>query len=150
MQNDSDTLVRLLKKPKALDEIREFLVTGNLLFEHLHKKKSITGTGNLYKIPDHLRIANAILNGKHEQSVMTVNRDINSIHPTQKPIALIRRLLNIISQPGDLVFDPFAGSCAIPVACVESGRRFLACEIDAEYYAAGLARLKETLLKTSL
>lgn len=149
MQNDLDTLVRLLKKPKALDEIREFLVSGNLLFEHVLKKKSITGTSNIYKIPEHLRIANAILNGKHEQSVMAVNRDVGSIHPTQKPIALIRRLLNIIGQPGDLVFDPFAGSCSIPVACVESGRRFVACEIDAEYFAAGLSRLSGTLPKTS-
>lgn len=149
VQDDLDTLVRLLKKPKALEELREFLRSGNLLFERVEKPKTITGTSNLYRIPEHLRIANALINGKHEQSVMAVNRDVGSIHPTQKPIALIRRLLNIIGEPGDIIFEPFGGSCAIPVACVESGRRFVACEIDPEYYAAGLARLQQTLFKTS-
>jgi site-specific DNA-methyltransferase (adenine-specific) len=62
-------------------------------------------------------------------------------HPTQKPIALIARCLRATTDPGDLVFDPFAGSGSTGVAAVTSGRQFIGCEQDETYAALAARRL---------
>ncbi len=49
-------------------------------------------------------------------------------HPTQKPLALIRRCLMASTKPGDLVFDPFSGSGSTGVVALELGRRFWGAE----------------------
>lgn len=62
-------------------------------------------------------------------------------HPTQKPLRLMRRLIAAATMPGDLVLDPFAGSCSTGVACVELGRRFVGIEREREYIELGRRRL---------
>ena len=58
------------------------------------------------------------------------------VHPTQKPLRVLRRLLDLASRPGDLVLDPFMGVGSTGVAAVEMGRRFVGIEIDEAYVAA--------------
>lgn len=55
-------------------------------------------------------------------------------HPTQKPVDLLRRLVDVVTSPGGLVLDPFAGSGTTGVAAIMEGRRFLGFEIT-EHYA---------------
>lgn len=62
-------------------------------------------------------------------------------HPTQKPTALLRRIILASSHPGDTVLDPFAGSFTTGAVAVESGRRFIGIEINKEYVKMGLRRL---------
>jgi DNA modification methylase len=50
-------------------------------------------------------------------------------YPTQKPEALLERILLASSRPGDLVADFFCGSGTLPVTAVRHGRRFLACDV---------------------
>lgn len=64
-----------------------------------------------------------------------------TVHPTQKPLELVRRLVAAATAPGDLVVDPFAGSGTTLVACELLSRRWLACELDAGYRAVIAARL---------
>ena len=54
-------------------------------------------------------------------------------HPTVKPVALMRWLVRLVTPPGGLVLDPFAGSGSTGVACVLEGLRFAGIEQDAEY-----------------
>lgn len=54
-------------------------------------------------------------------------------HPTQKPVELLRRILEASSNPGDLVLDPFMGSGTTGVACRNMGRRFVGVELDDKY-----------------
>jgi site-specific DNA-methyltransferase (adenine-specific) len=56
-----------------------------------------------------------------------------TVHPTQKPLELVRRLVAAASKPGDLVVDPFGGSGTTFVACEALGRRWLGCEIDPRF-----------------
>lgn len=51
-------------------------------------------------------------------------------YPTEKPVALMRELLENSSNPGELVCDPFCGSGAVAVACAETGRRFVGGDIE--------------------
>jgi len=63
-------------------------------------------------------------------------------HPTQKPLGLCGYIIKALSNPGDLVCDPFTGSGSIPIACHRLGRRFIAFERDPKYYAESVDRLK--------
>lgn len=55
------------------------------------------------------------------------------LNTIQKPEKLMERLIKASSNPGDVVFDPFCGSGTVPVVCQRLGRRFVACEINADY-----------------
>lgn len=71
----------------------------------------------------------------------------NKLHPTQKPLELIKRLILASSNEGDLVFDGFAGSGTTGVACKELGRNFIGCELDENYCKIANERIKEGELK---
>lgn len=70
-------------------------------------------------------------------------QDKGRFHPTQKPLALIADLINKHSNEGEIVLDCFAGSCTTGVAAVLNNRRFIGCELDAEYYEKAVQRLKD-------
>ncbi len=62
-------------------------------------------------------------------------------HPAQKPVRLLKHLLQIASNPGDIVFDPFMGVGSTGVAAKELDRQFIGCEIEPLYYKAACRRL---------
>lgn len=61
-------------------------------------------------------------------------KDIPKIHPTQKPISVLKRLIEICTDPGDVVIDPCFGSGSTARAARETGRHFYGFEINKEYY----------------
>lgn len=63
-------------------------------------------------------------------------------HPNEKPIDLMRQIVEASSLVGDLVLDPFAGSGSTLVAAVLTGRRAIGIEIDGGYAAIAVERLK--------
>jgi len=67
------------------------------------------------------------------------------IHPTQKPTNLYRWLLDKYAQPGWRILDTHMGSGSSVIAAVQAGHEMIACEIDAEYYAAAVARISREL-----
>lgn len=96
-------------------------------------------------------VVESMLNGVREQSIIEENRThLGQIHPTQKPVRLLERLLALTTQPGDVVLDPFAGSCSTAIACINSNRRFICYEIDEEFYQSGLNRVKNALSEPKL
>lgn len=62
-------------------------------------------------------------------------------HPTTKPLPLMRELVELFSDPGELVLDPFAGSGSTGVACNQLGRNFIGWELNDEYHAIATRRL---------
>jgi DNA modification methylase len=64
------------------------------------------------------------------------------IHPTQKALEVVKRLVEYHSRKDDLVIDPFAGSGTTAVACKVLQRNFLGCDIDENYVDMANARLK--------
>ena len=61
-------------------------------------------------------------------------------HPTQKPLKL---MLKLVQSTGATVLDPFMGSGTTGVACVQTGRNFIGCEIDAGYFKIAEKRIKD-------
>ncbi|HEU4384814.1 MAG TPA: site-specific DNA-methyltransferase [Anaeromyxobacteraceae bacterium] len=68
---------------------------------------------------------------------------VHGRHPTQKPLALLERVLAASSAPGDLVLDPFAGSATTGVAALRAGRRFLGLEREEAYLELAARRLRD-------
>ncbi|MBF2084768.1 site-specific DNA-methyltransferase [Thermoleptolyngbya sp. C42_A2020_037] len=63
-------------------------------------------------------------------------------HPTQKPEELLRKLVLAASSPGDIVLDPFSGSGTTLVAAEQLDRRWLGCDLNAEYNQWAIRRLE--------
>jgi site-specific DNA-methyltransferase (adenine-specific) len=70
-------------------------------------------------------------------------------HPTQKPISLLERIVSASTSPGDLVFDPFAGSSTTGIACIANGRKFVGCELENEFIDISTQRLKHSIYDLS-
>lgn len=68
------------------------------------------------------------------------------LHPTQKPVGLMRWVLEQFTKPGDMVLDPYMGSGPVAQACRETGRGYLGFEIDARYVEAAIGRLSQRSL----
>lgn len=66
-------------------------------------------------------------------------------HPCQFPVGLIERLVLALTEPGDLVFDPYAGVASSGVAAAIHQRRFWGCELDSNYVSTGLSRIQDAL-----
>lgn len=60
---------------------------------------------------------------------------IPKIHPTQKPVTVLKRLIEIFTDPGDVVIDPVAGSGSTLRAALELGRKAYGFEIDKKFYS---------------
>lgn len=61
-------------------------------------------------------------------------KEIPKIHPAQKPVSLLKSLIEILTDPGDVVIDPCFGSGSTARACIETGRSFYGFEINKEFY----------------
>lgn len=64
------------------------------------------------------------------------------MHPTQKPVALYRWLLENYAKEGDKILDTHLGSGSIAIACYYMGFDLTGCELDPDYYAAMMARIE--------
>ena len=67
----------------------------------------------------------------------------NKLHPTQKPLPLMRWVLERASSPGDTILDPFMGSGTTGVACVQNGRNFIGIEISEQYFEIAKKRIHD-------
>ncbi len=67
-----------------------------------------------------------------------------NVHPTVKPLALMRWLVRLVTPPGGLVLDPFAGSGTTGIACIQEQLRFIGIEREAEYVQIAEARIAAT------
>ena len=65
------------------------------------------------------------------------------IHPYEKPLALMEKILTKCTRPADLVYDPFSGSGVVPQACKKLNRSCIACEINEERHALIMQRLAD-------
>jgi DNA modification methylase len=71
----------------------------------------------------------------------------NRLHPTEKPTALLRYLIDLLSIPGSVLLDPFAGSSSLGEAALLSGRQVILVERDEEFYVSGAKRLRNIVEK---
>jgi len=76
--------------------------------------------------------------GKQMRSVWSIttpgkSEKVHGKHPTQKPLALLDRIVRASSEPGDTILDPFCGSSTTGVAAIINGRHFIGIDADENY-----------------
>lgn len=69
----------------------------------------------------------------------------NPKHPTQKPISILKRMIEMASNEDDIIFDPFMGVGSTGVAAMQLKRRFIGIELDPQYCQAGKLRIEAEL-----
>jgi site-specific DNA-methyltransferase (adenine-specific) len=72
----------------------------------------------------------------------------SKIHPTEKPVKLMQRLVEASSNEGDIVLDFTMGSGTTGVACVNTGRDFIGIELDETYFGIAKDRIEEAQKET--
>lgn len=72
------------------------------------------------------------------------------IHPTQKPVALYRWLLENYAKSGDLILDTHVGSASSLIACESMGFNYIGYELDPDYYAAAKRRMQKGIQLVAL
>lgn len=86
--------------------------------------------------------------GNRPKSILTHRRrlgvhvDPTRTHPTEKPVALMRELIEHLTRPGDMVVDPFCGTGATIVAAKECGRSAIGVELERHYALIARSRVR--------
>lgn len=110
----------------------QFVVSNEAWLYFVNKKR--TGTFNNH--------GSLILDYVECPSTPKDERSFGS-HPTQKPILLMLHFVEILSNKGDTVCDPFMGSGTVGVVCRNTDRKFIGMEIDKKYYDIAVKRMEE-------
>lgn len=129
-------------------KIENFFIIKNIL---VWDKKSF-GMGDLYGqyAPSYECIIFAVkeqgkkLNGKRERDLLSFNKCKPELHPTQKPVELLKYLIEKSSNENDTVLDPFMGSGSTGVAAKELNRNFIGIELDENYFNIAKERIENT------
>lgn len=142
--SDIKRIKSALNNEKSFDGIIDYLKTG-LRNDFETKRTSNFNTSLQTKALGRQEVNTmmAIKEGMKEKSIIKALREhYKLIHPTQKPVRLLERLLALVSKEGDLILDPFSGSGSTAIACANMSRNFIGYEIDHEYFTKATERIK--------
>ena len=93
-------------------------------------------------VKEHERTFNLPEGEKSLSNVLEFSKDTDGFHPTQKPVALIRRLVLTYTNEGDTVLDNCMGSGTTAIACIKERRHFIGFELSKEYLDKAVRRIK--------
>lgn len=77
----------------------------------------------------------------YPKNILEFKRDLDNIHPTQKPVALLEYLIKTYTNEGDVVLDNCMGSGSTGIACKNTNRNFIGMEIDNKYFEIAKKRI---------
>ena len=77
----------------------------------------------------------------YPRSILKFNNDGKTQHPTQKPLELVKYLINTFSNENSIVLDSCIGSGTTAIACLDTNRQFIGFEMDEEIYKCACERL---------
>lgn len=145
LENDVKRIKSAVGNEKSLNNILDFVARKNEgVYEDKPRKKSITVGSDLKSKDRAVGTFKAVRDGNVESSIITVNSErYKAAHPTQKPVRLMERLMNLVTNDNDVVLDPFSGSGSTALAAQNLNRKYVGFEIDEEYYSKSLERIKE-------
>lgn len=90
------------------------------------------------------------INNMGSKTVISIPNPKNKQHPTEKPVNLMKFLIENSTKENDIVLDPFMGSGSTAVAAKELNRKYIGTEIDGKYFKVYTKRLKQTTVQNNL
>ena len=91
------------------------------------------------------KFGGAVFNESCKPNVWKYKSGTSKVHPTQKPVELMIRLIEASSKKEEVVFDPCVGSGTTAVACVKTERHFIGIEQDDKWYTFAQCRVKQAI-----
>ena len=124
-----------------------------LIEKNIKKKNSVNRLGKFLHQPEHMGKNNKLLDEtEYEQKytnypseIIEFGLDKGSVHPTQKPVALMEYLIKTYSNEGETILDNCMGSGTTGVACIITNRKFIGIEMDENYYKIAEDRIKNAV-----
>jgi site-specific DNA-methyltransferase (adenine-specific) len=124
-----------------------------LIEKNVKKKNNAKRLGKFLHNPEHMGAGNKLLHEtEYEQKytnypseIIEFGLDQNVVHPTQKPVELMKYLIRTYSNPGEVVLDNCMGSGTTGVAAVQTGRSFIGIEMDQQYYEIAKKRIEDAV-----
>ncbi len=145
VKNDIKRIISSIGNVKELENIKEYLETGNIGKDDNRTQKHSITIKQGYSQKRFLNSLQSIKEGLIVKSVIKINREhYDAEHPTQKPIDLLELLIKITSNSGDKVLDSFMGGGSTGVACHRTDRDFIGIEINEDYFKIATQRIKKT------
>lgn len=94
------------------------------------------------------RVADDLSGMKYPKSIQTFPKHSSQcrLHPTEKPVELMRYLVLTYTNPGDVILDPCCGSGTTCLAAKEEGRHYIGIEKEGKYAEVSTSRMKGTLI----
>lgn len=146
--DDIKRLKTVFSNSQNLNHVLEYIETNYIRRDEIKKANMLGCSSDIRTENRCVSVLRSIKEGCNEKTIIRIPREhYKSIHPTQKPVKLLKRLLNLVTKDGDVVLDPFVGSASTCVACRETGRHFIGFEIDEEYFNNALERLKNNSIE---
>jgi len=141
---------------QSLGELAAWAVGAKLLHRVLWWKKSnpTRRNGDVYwSIPGehcfYAKQSGATFHAKHEVGYFEYP-NVHGEHPTQKPVALILRLIVASTDGGDMILDPFLGSGTTAVAAKKLNRKCIGIEIEERYCEIAANRCRQMVMELGL
>jgi site-specific DNA-methyltransferase (adenine-specific) len=127
----------------TVESIRDGMREKSVIHGQMNGGSGICVKKDLLSEGREFRTLRMINNGMKEKSVIELgNSHYGLSHPTEKPVRLAERLIALISDPGDTIYDPFMGSGSFGVACINTRRKYIGSKIDGGYFATACKRIK--------
>ena len=146
LKRDVSHILSALNNPESVKKLEKYLKTKSLEFSKPRTKKHNTGYCPGNDAHSYCRTMKYFEEGVVEKSIITVPRAISKpVHPTEKPVRIAERILALISNEGDTIYDPFMGSGSFGVACVNTGRKYVGSEMKPEYFEIACKRIGEAV-----
>lgn len=136
-----------------------YLGSGRIIWDKINQGSSFSDCEIAYcSIHDSTRLFrymwNGMMQGKSviEGDIQQGNKNKNEkrIHPTQKPVALYKWILQNYATTGQTIFDSHVGSGSSRIACYDLGFDFTGCELDPDYHVAQEERYKRHISQQPL
>ena len=130
----------------GLKAIIDFLEAGTMPTSALSNGNGITTSIKTRTASPAPAIIRSIRDGMREKDIIsTFPPRYGNSHPTEKPVRLAERILALISDRGDTIYDPFMGSGSFGAACANTGRKYVGSEMKEEYFDIACKRIETAM-----
>ncbi|MFM6223453.1 MAG: DNA-methyltransferase [Dolichospermum sp.] len=138
---------RIISTLNGISTLEDFILFKQSKYgksERHFRKSKVTVSGSIYDFDRGSLTYKSLIEGRIFPSIFRcLNDHYDYQHPTQKPPLLISKLVEMLTDEGGTVLDPFAGSGTTAVACKELGRNYICIEKELEYYQIACNRINQ-------